>query len=473
MSPRVPSRWLAPLLVAGALLWGCARPEADDDSEASPDAGLPPARLGLQQSLVFPEVRSGAAVFERREETFQPVIRSRLAALASSVDAAHLRRIRHALGRRLRDAFAFTGLPLGPKPLTPEVERQGVAQLRRLYRRMDQDLPGFLRWLRDGAPVGTATPAAVARAHLDEDALVEWRKRYYTFVLALLDLHPDADQARLLLAERLLRFMVDDASHEAHGALIASATALPLAVMLCEATWKGLSSTGWRLWRWETLQALRRRSEAGQEVVYVAGGSDLFQLLVNGVRHLRIIDPMFPVQAPYYCLQWEFLIRGRFQNGGVGDRIVIAPFSVRTPTGIRKSPTLVLTRTAFRETGVIDAGKMNNGAVCRLATGETRWRVEADDGSPPGTLIFERRFVTQADLVPRPDRVLLVSFNELYFLITPHADDSWGIDPRRFAPGLQIYVKQLRRPMTVPELLRLRHQLASKRYECVMGTEVR
>ena len=482
-------------------------------------------RAPLAAALALPRVFDGAQVFHRRhDDVLRPVTRERLAPLLRRVDGAMYKRFRETVGKHLWGALSMEGLPQGREASTPRGLREARRWIQGFYQTVDQDVARWMQRLRERAQQEPRVPPASLHVEPVEDPGQLWVERYHRLQQAAVALPAERlrHEARLVLGERLLGLMVGEARQAEYRALIRGPAGIPLMAAGCESVWQGLSGTGWRLWRDGALAALRRRSEAGHEVVYLAGGTDVYTLLRHGVRRIRVIDPIFPVQRPFYCRGWRLLLRGRFRDGGIGDRIVIRPIRARPPSrpsrpaapgrgagmeegngngngngnGRNKKgkgkgkaartrraeaaieppavvgEPLVLTRVAYRETGTLEAGTMNDGSRCRLPSSVTRWRVDGGGRDEPGYLVFERRFMTQADLRAHPERALLISFNELYYVLSPR-DDNWGIDPRRFPAGLTIHVKQLRRPLDRAALLRLRGVLASKRYRCVMGTEVR
>jgi hypothetical protein len=86
-----------------------------------------------------------------------------------------------------------------------------------------------------------------------------------------------------------------------------------------------------------------------------------------------------------------------------------------------------------------------------------------------GRITFERRFCSQRDFVLNPRRVMLMSFNELYF-ITSNQPDGWGIDPTALPPDFCLYIKQLRNPVTKSVMEHMKEADASSFQFIKLGT---
>jgi hypothetical protein len=67
----------------------------------------------------------------------------------------------------------------------------------------------------------------------------------------------------------------------------------------------------------------------------------------------------------------------------------------------------------------------------------------------------------------------LLSFNELYYIICVSQKDWWGVDPKQFTNDTQIYVKQLRKPVTKQTMLHMSYADASPFQFIKLGTCVK
>lgn len=217
------------------------------------------------------------------------------------------------------------------------------------------------------------------------------------------------------------------------------------------------------MWHTDALSRLRASSQGGDEVVYIAGGSDIYQPLLHGVRNLSVVDPMFPSQTKYYSEGWEFLIRGAGADGGIGDRIV---FSEAEVTG-----GLVMIRRSVTADGTIRTGVLSNDATEEYPQTTTVWELQNAAGRKVGRFTMERRFAKQEDFTNLKGRRLLISFNELAY-VAATGDEGWGLDVDAFPGDFEIEVKQLRRPVSRRTLVNMRSMNSTDFYYIKLGTSV-
>jgi len=273
----------------------------------------------------------------------------------------------------------------------------------------------------------------------------EWRPKYRDFLAALL-WQPDIDEARTALfaaSNRFFEFAFSPATYPILQTLAGKPESRAVVRLLYESMWYYLARTGWSHWHRGAIDAMKAHSDGGGEVVYVAGGTDILALVGAGITHITVIDPMFPSQTKYYSEGWEFLI-----SGAAGDTITFA----KTALGPLRA-----TRTSFVARGEFTTDKLSDGSKRTLRASTTVWTLTDAQGKPRGTFTLERRFLTQADLVADPTRMFVLSFNELYYVVTK----AWGIDPRKLPAGFRFVVKQLARPVDRPMLWNLAEVEAS------------
>ena len=230
------------------------------------------------------------------------------------------------------------------------------------------------------------------------------------------------------LANRMFTYFFDTGWPRIQPMLQDSAS-YPALRLLYAITWKYLSGIGWKDWHQGCLDGVKREAARGKEVVYIAGGCDTYQLLCSGVHNIRVIDPMLPSQPKYYVSAWDLFVGGN----AIGDTITF-------DHGLK----------LVREKFVLHGGTLE--AVCsdsvtrQIPLSTTVWAVNKNN-KRVGSLTYERRYCNQDDFKFDKKRVLLISFNELYFISCGDAAN-WGIDPRQFNKKLKIYVKQLQKPVT-------------------------
>lgn len=235
----------------------------------------------------------------------------------------------------------------------------------------------------------------------------------------------------IALANRLVEFCYQAATFPLYQATIQQTENHSIARMLHTIIWYNIIGTGWKLWHADCIKALQDAAQAGQRIKYLAGGNDVYTLLCNGIYNVTIIDPFLPSQARYYANGWEWLLSGKLQ-----DEIV----------GMFGSQELRLLRTAQQdgETFIAKTG----GQYMPLKKVTTTWTVyKAETDELLGTIVFDRRFTQQSDLVPDPAYVFLMSYDEFIYLGLPGILDGWGITPNSIDPSFSCNIKQLRTPV--------------------------
>ena len=207
--------------------------------------------------------------------------------------------------------------------------------------------------------------------------------------------------------------------------------------MMYAVMWEKLAGTGWKHWHKETLNALTQATNNGKTIVYLAGGSDIYQMIAHGVYSINIIDPQLPTQPKYYADQWDWLIKNNQSiDAGLDDTIVFNELN------------LVMKRTRYHETGDIFSMLLSNGSYIYLAQSITEWTLLDFEEKILGTITFQRRPTCQKDFELDEKKTFLMSFNELYFVALPQNLGGWGIEPAHFSQEFTMVIKQLRKPVT-------------------------
>jgi hypothetical protein len=81
-----------------------------------------------------------------------------------------------------------------------------------------------------------------------------------------------------------------------------------VAKFLYSVMWWNLAGNGWKHWSAQTLKNLKQKANDGCEIIYIAGGSDIYQLIKHGIYNIKIIDPLLPSQPKYYSEGRDWLI---------------------------------------------------------------------------------------------------------------------------------------------------------------------
>jgi len=194
---------------------------------------------------------------------------------------------------------------------------------------------------------------------------------------------------------------------------------------------------------------LRKKADAGKEVVYIAGGTDVYQLIKHGIYNIRVIDPLLPSQPKYYSNNWEWFVKGKGPRFGVGDKFVIN----------LEHKYISMERVDYERTGESISIKLSTNKNIRIEQSVTTWNLYDEKKNKLGQVVFERRLTDQEDFVTDEKKELLISFNELYFVAAPVDNDGWGIIPGEFDDSMQIYVKQLRKPVNKEIVCNLREEV--------------
>lgn len=204
----------------------------------------------------------------------------------------------------------------------------------------------------------------------------------------------------------------------------------PILQELYVTLWSTLAEEGWFRWHEECLDHLKKVSDAGKTIVYLGGGCDIYPLLAHGIYNITIVDPLLPTQKKYYPDDYEHLIKGQGSSGGINDRIFCTANNKK----------IVLTRSAFCPLNNYLVTKLPSGQERCFAASQTTWTVVIDNQTK-GLVTFDRRYLTQEDLAPHPNKALLISWNELYFII----NGNWKV----FTTTIDhIFVKQLAQPLS-------------------------
>ncbi len=344
--------------------------------------------------------------------------------------------------------FMFPDTTRPEEMTTGEVETV-VERVYTLYHLLDTNVQGFVDFLLYN---GFSTP----EVDREEERLIDDGKmdliyeKYQQFVETLLH-HTDEDwmgSARSSLANRLFEYCYSPKTFKHFRDIHGKTESRPLVRFINEVIWYYLARSEWMAWHENTLKRLKKEFEQGKEILYIAGGNDIYQLIAHGIHRIRNIDPIYPTQKSYYSSGWDFLAVGKGDRHGIGDRI---EFKEKMPFG----KNIVMRRESYKLTGEVIQTETEKGFRMTIPESVTVWSIQDDSGKRLGSYTLERRYVRQDDFRPDPKRAFLISFNELYFLLTA-SEENWGINPRMFDPEIVIHAKQLRSPLDYLTLMNIR-----------------
>ncbi len=255
------------------------------------------------------------------------------------------------------------------------------------------------------------------------------------------------DETQIAFANRLVEYTLGESTFPHYQSLLSHYEEHPTVRFIHTVMWNALVGFGWKHWHSDCIKALSAETKAGKEIVYIAGGTDFYQLMRKdiGIYSMTIIDPFLPTQARYYSEGWQFLIDGEVAGGGLEDEIRFGP----------GFDSIKLVRTSHKSSDSFSL-KMSNNQIGQFKKTETIWTVVSRHGQKLGEIKILRRPVTQEDFAFDEHKVLLSSYDEAAYIALPENLAGWGIDPLVLDNRAQILVKQLRKPMTKQMLINLR-----------------
>jgi hypothetical protein len=337
----------------------------------------------------------------------------------------------------LRSYASFLSSIIGTNVCTMDtnisLSEDAKKNLVQLYAWLDNDMGAFLRYVQTHKFLNTTANEQEQSWDVTETI------RRYKKMMKILFIDQDKNiryEYLFGIANRLFEYCFGPVGCEKFKEML-SDDSLQQMVRLCYSTmWFQLVGEGWKHWHYDCLKNLERESARGKEVVYVAGGNDIYELLMHNVNKIRVIDPMLPSQPLYYAEGWEWLLRDK-KNPGIGDILRV--------DGDKKS--LLLKRVAYKESGSFQA-PLSTGKTVTLPRSVTTWAVyNATNKKKLGYVIFDRRYCTKSDFALKSDQVLLASFNEMYYIAMPENMRGWGIGIDSLPNAVPLYVKQLRKPV--------------------------
>lgn len=323
-------------------------------------------------------------------------------------------------------------------PIDPEFANRIAAT----YDLFETNVPGFIDYLKQSRFSTALINTEETKTHYD---LVINK---YKALLRLFVPHLEGymqDQALFGLANRLFEYCFEAKTFNHYQELLLNAANYPIARFLNAVIWYHLVGDGWKHWHQNCLDAIKERADKGAEVLYIAGGTDVYQLLRQGIYNVRVVDPFLPTQVRYYSEGWLWLVKGAGDDGGLGDSVSLS-FEKRH---------LVMKRESYTE-GDKFSVKGSNNQILDLKKSVTVWKVYDTKNNLLGTITFERRLVDQNDFVASANKAILFSYDEAVCVSSPDMLNGWGIDPTKLPDDIIIYIKQLRKPLTKDVLCNMR-----------------
>lgn len=409
--------------------------------------------------IVSQEIRQAQVVFDRWMDPasgyFQYVYQDApLNALQDNIftDAAlYAKQVRGAYQKEKRVLeysapviYGVMGWDVHDDPLFAEVPHQRcIKRLKKMYSLLDEDVPGFMRWLARRGMAGKLVNEN--EESLQYEKVLDKYNALFSLFFPLCD-EKKQQEALFAVANRLFEYCFGPENHQQAKRFFAHQAYNPLSRMLYAIIWQQLVGTGWKYWHEGCLNEVERLAREGKRIFYLAGGTDLYQLLKRGVYNITVIDPMLgDTQNRYYSNGWEYLIKSTAADGGIGDELTLS-----LPD---KKVEIVLKREKF-ELGEPFPFVLSSKNKVMIPASVTTWGVYERQIDQPekrvGTIIFERRLARNEDLKHDPaTEALLFSFNELSCAMSPSSYGGWGFSlPDDIVKNpVSICVKQLRKPV--------------------------
>ncbi len=314
--------------------------------------------------------------------------------------------------------------------------------LKKLYASIDGDMPTFIQTLQDLSCGDTKQEPTKTNASISMD-LINANVAACSLLFGQADAQKD-NALQFEIANKFTQFCFQDDTFPLFQKMLLQKKSHPVAQFMYSTMWKRFVNTGWHDWSTQSLKNIKQAADAGKKIVYIAGGSDLYQLITHGIYNIKIIDPQLPSQPNYYANEWEWIMKGAGADGGLGDKITF------------DAEGIVMTRISYQEDNNPFKARLENGQVIAINPSKTVWLLTDRQGKQLGTYTLERRFVEQADFQVTNDQALLMSFNELSFVCRPDFLNGWRIEQSKFTDDITVFIKQLHKPVGKAEMCNMR-----------------
>lgn len=319
----------------------------------------------------------------------------------------------------------------------PPLNQQFAEKMAFFYDAFDLNIPEFVNFLRQNNFSGQDT---------NNDDTV---KLYSAFAHLLMPENNNflEEQALFALANRFFEYCFETQTVTHYQDLLSNAQNYPIGRFLNAVLWAQFIGNGWKHWHQNCLDFLKERYDKGNEIVYLVGGTDIYQLLQAGIYKIRVIDPFLPSKDRYLTSNYMWLLKGAGPTGGIGDEISMA-FEKRH---------IILKREGYAESeDKFFVQPSADEKIIEMKKSLTTWKVCDLKNNVLGSIVFERRLVDQSDFNNTPDKTIVISYGDIAASVAPEFVNGQGIDPSRFADDTVICIKQLRKPVAKATLSCLR-----------------
>lgn len=341
----------------------------------------------------------------------------------------------------------------GSKPVIKTVGKNNVKQVC-LW--LDNDIKAMLKYVQKNRFINQAVNKS--EQSIDVEETIKKNK----ILLKMLLHNPDKkerNQAIFAAANHMFEYCFSPKTYPEFERLLNNPLQHQIARFCYSTMWTFLVGEGWKHWHEECLLGLKREADRGMEIVYVAGGNDIYQLLLNGIYNIRVIDPMLPSQNTYYAQGWSWLVK-QASAKDIGDVVMVND----------GEKNIVLRRASYKEHGTFQV-HLSTGQDAVLPLSTTTWQVlDGQTKKKLGSVVFERRFCAASDFIRKANQIHLLSLCEMYFVAMPPQLLGWGIGAQALPENFYAYIKQLRRPINKKIVANMRKAEDSKFSFIMLGS---
>jgi hypothetical protein len=322
--------------------------------------------------------------------------------------------------------------------IKPPLDEKIKNNLSTVYENIEHNVPAFIDYL---IASGMCSPTI----NKDEqttavDLTLEKYKAFARLLFAREDLFEE-NEYLIAFANRLFEYCYADATTSHYQKLLTTYELYPVVRFLNAISWYHLVGDGWKHWHANPLKALKDKAAQGNEIVYVAGGTDFYHLLRNGIYNITIIDPFYPTQVRFYSEGWNYLIA----EDGINNEIRFGP-----------SCNSIKMKCVDYKEGESFYCKLSNGQIISIKKSIITWNVFNQSNQQIGHVIINRRPINQDDFASIANKAFAISYDELTYIALPEILNGWGINPTLLPENLEFHVKQLRQPVKRDALCNMR-----------------
>ncbi|MFA5075235.1 MAG: hypothetical protein WC436_03985 [Candidatus Babeliales bacterium] len=319
-------------------------------------------------------------------------------------------------------------------------DKQLKENIFKIYDLIQKDFPAFVNLLKKNG-------FSKVNSSSEEDRInINILEEKYNLLLTLLFIHQDpfkAEKVFFSLGNKIFNFCFYPETFPQYKELITNKNSSSIARLLVAFLHKTLVSFGWRWWHQNCLQEIKAKTDNGTELIYIAGGCDVYTPIKEGIYNIKIIDPILPTQEQFYVPNYQWLVETEVLKN-FDDKIEF----------VFDDKIIILKRTEHKILGKFKA-KLQNNQTLEIPESVTTWIVQDFKTLKElGKIVFERRFVKQSDFVVNKNKVILMSLTEILSAIEKPIktkfgviEQGWGIDVNKFDNNFSMYIKQLKSPI--------------------------